>query len=117
MTRSRLVRYWAVLVVLYVALDITDPSIRGVFFFDNGTLLFVESVVQAKSHASTPLATATAPMPLGDIRLDERCAAVKLDSRSRASRPPHLPWKNLKHDDSTSFASSSPDTPPTPPLS
>jgi hypothetical protein len=119
MTRFRFSPHWALLLLLYVAADFMDPSIPGVFFFDGG-VLFVDGVVQLKSNASTSVA-APEPMPFGGRSVDfnERDAAAnKLRAHSRQSRRQHVVWRNLKHDDSTSFASSSaPDSSPTPPLS
>jgi len=117
MTSLRLSRHWALLLFLYVAADFMDPSIPGAFFFD-GEVLFIDGAVQLKSNASRDLA-ATKPMLLGGSAdyYDEN-AAAKVRAFTRPSLPQQTRWKNLKHDDSASFASSSPpDSSPTPPLS
>lgn len=61
------------------------------------------------------------PMTLGGrpVDLSARDAAARaLRTRLRQPRRPHVSWKTLKHDDSTSFASSSsPEPPPTSHLS
>jgi hypothetical protein len=118
MISLRLPRHWALLLLLYVAADFMDPSIPGVFFFDGG-VLFIDGVVQLKSNSSTNLAT-TEPMPFGGspADYDDKNATAKVRAVSRPSLPKQALWKNLKHDDSASFASSSPpDSSPTPPLS
>lgn len=115
MTRFRLSRHWALLLMLYVAIDFMNPTLPGVFYFDSGTL-FVDGVVQAKSTTSGPLETIQ-PMGVGDQRIDDdKTAAVP------TSQPPrvwHRPWSNLKRNDSALFSSSSsaPDSSPTEPLS
>jgi hypothetical protein len=116
MTLVRPPRHWALLLLIYLAADVMDPSIRGVFFFDSG-VLFVDGVVQVKSKTSAHHAT-TEPMPFESLAHGGRDAGAKLQVVSRPSRPQYLPWKNLKRDDSSSFASSSPpDASPTPPSS
>jgi hypothetical protein len=116
MTSVRFPRQWTLLLLLYITVDFMDPSIPGVFFFDNDAL-FVDGVVQAKSTASTHLVT-TEPAPFEGPPHDAEDAAAKLQVVPRPSRPQYLPWKNLKRDDSGSFASSSPpDSSPTPPSS
>jgi hypothetical protein len=118
MTPLRLFRYWTLLLLLYVAADFMDPSIPGVFFFDSGTVLFVDGVVQLKANASTHLATPERIPSGGPADYDDKSAAARVRAVSRPSLPQRVPWKNLKHDDSASFASSSPpDSSPTPPVS
>jgi hypothetical protein len=101
--------------LLYITVDFMDPSIPGVFFFDND-ILFVDGMIQLKSNASTDL-TPTEPMPLGGpADCDDENMAAKVRAIARSPRPQRMLWKNLKHDDSASFASSSPpDSSPTPP--
>lgn len=113
-----LARRWALLVILYVAADFMDPSIPGVFFFD-GKELFVDGVIQVKSNASRDLGATEPPMLFGGAAAyDDEDEAVKVHAFTRPSLPPQARWNNLKHDDSASFASSSPpDSSPTPPLS
>lgn len=105
----RFPRHWTLILLLYVVADFMDPSIPGVFFFDSG-VLFIDGVVQVKSDASTSVAM-PAPMPFEDRPADysdRSVVANKLQTGSPPSlRRPAL-WKKLKHDDSTSFASSSP---------
>jgi len=117
MTSLRLSRHWALLLFLYIAADFMDPSIPGVFFFDS-RVLFVDGVVQLKSHASRDLA-AIEPTAFGrsaGYRVENVAATVRVSTRP--SLPRQTPWKNLKHDDSGSFASSSPsDSSPTRPSS
>jgi len=88
-----------------------------VFSLENNDL-FVDGVVQLKSHALTDLAP-TAPMMrpgAGPADCDDEHAAATVRTVARPSRPRHVFWKHLKHDDSASFASSSPpDSSPTPP--
>jgi hypothetical protein len=106
----------ALLLLLYVTADFMDPSIPGVFSFANDAL-FVDGVV--KSNVSADL-TLTAPMMPsgGPADCDDENAAAKVRIVARPLRPRHVLWKNLKHDDSASFASSSPpDSSPTPPQS
>jgi len=106
MTSLRLPRHWTLLILIYIAADFTDPSIPGVFFFDNDAL-FMDGAIQAKSIAPTHLAT-TEPMPLEGPTHDGEVAAPKRPVVSRPSRPQYLSWKNLKRDDFSSFASSPP---------
>lgn len=117
MTSLRLPDLLTLLLLLYVTADFMDPSVPGVFFFDND-VLFVDGVVQLKSNASADL-TPTEPMPLGgSADCDDQNAAAKVSAGARPPRPQHVLWKNLKHDDSASFASSSPpDSSTTPPQS
>jgi hypothetical protein len=105
----------ALLLLLYITADFMDPSIPGVFSFEDDAL-FVDGVV--KSNASADL-TLTAPTPsAGPADRDDGNAAAKVRIVARPLRPQHTLWKNLKHDDSASFASSSPpDSSPTPPQS
>jgi hypothetical protein len=108
----------ALLLLLYVAADFMDPFIPGVFSFENDAL-FVDGVVQLKSNASKDL-TPTAPlMPSASpADRDDGNAAAKVRIVARPLRPQHVLWKNLKHGDSASFASSSPPgSSPTPPQS
>jgi len=117
MISLRLPHHWVLLLFLYVAADFMDPSIPGVFFFDRERL-FVDGVVQLKSHASRDL-TAPEPTLFGrstGYRVENVAATVRVSTRP--SLPRQAPWKNLKHDDSGSYASSSPsDSSPTPPSS
>jgi hypothetical protein len=105
------------LLLLYVTADFMDPSIPGVFFFDND-VLFVDGAIQFKSDASTDL-TPTEPIPFGgQAYCDDENATAKARAIAQPSRSQRVLWKNLKHDDSASFASSSPpDSSPTPPQS
>jgi hypothetical protein len=104
----------ALLLLLYITADFMDPSIPGVFSFENDAL-FVDGVVQLKSSASADL-TPTAPLMPSAGPADRDDAAAKVRVVARPLRPQHALWKNLKHDDSASFASSSPpDSSPTPP--
>jgi hypothetical protein len=118
MTCFRFPRRLALVLLLYVAADFMDPSIPGVFFFDGG-VLFVDGVIQLKSNVSTSVATLQPP-PFGSRPADSRRKTAAVGNTRRASSRPSrqrvLFWKNLKHDDSTSFASSSEST-PTAPLS
>lgn len=113
----RLSRSWTLLLLLYIVVDFTDPSVPGVFFFDSG-LLFIDSAIQLKSNAMPQLA-APELTPLGRRSDDEKSAASKV----RAPTRPHVPrlrqWRTPIRGDSASFASSSslPDTPPSLPLS
>src|SRR5712691_5053018 len=92
------------LLSLYITVDFMDPSIPAAFFFDND-VLFVDGVVQLKSNALTDL-TPTEPMPVGGpAERDDENAAAKVRTVARPLRPQHVLWKNLKHDDSASFAS------------
>lgn len=117
MISFRLPHHWALLLFLYVAADLMDPAVPGVFFFDSERL-FVDGVVQLKSHASRDLA---APEPTlfgrsADYGVESTAASVR--ASTRPSLPRLMRWKNLKRDDSASFASSSPsDSSPTPPSS
>lgn len=106
---------FTLLVLLYLAADFMDPFTPGVFSFEKDTF-FVDGAVQPKSDASKDL-TPTAPMMPsgGPADCDDENAAAKVRIVSRPLRPQHALWKNLKHDDSASFASSSPpDSSPTP---
>jgi hypothetical protein len=115
MTSFRPPRHWALLLLLYVAIDFTDPSIPGVFFFDTEAF-FVDGVVQAKSDAANNLA-AVEPMRFGGTVDGDEIADASLRVPARPPVPPPLRWNTLKHDDSASFTSSSPDSSPTPALS
>jgi len=115
MTSGRLPRHWTLLLLIYIIADFTDPSVPGVFFFDNDAL-FVDGAVQAKSD-TTHLVTPEL-VPLGGPAHDGEIAAATRQVVSRPSRPQCLSWKNLKRDDSSSFESASPpDSSPTPPSS
>lgn len=118
MTCFRFPRRLALVLLLYVAADFMDPSIPGVFFFDGG-VLFVDGVIQLKSSASSSVATPQPP-PFGSQPADSGRKTAAATHTLRASSRPSLQrvlfWKNLKHDDSTSFGSSSEST-PTAPLS
>lgn len=115
MTSGRLPRHWTLLLLIYIIADFTDPSVPGVFFFDNDAL-FVDGAVQAKSD-TTHLVTPEL-VPLGGPAHDGEIAAATRQVVSRPSRPQYLSWKNLKRDDSSSFESASPpDSSPTPPSS
>jgi hypothetical protein len=116
MTSVRLPRHWTLLLLIYITVDFMDPSIPGVFFFGSDEL-FVDGAIQAKSDASTHLATPE-PVPFQEPTHDSEDIAAKRQVVSRSSGPQYLSWKNLKHDDSSSFACSSPpDSSPTPPSS
>jgi hypothetical protein len=116
MTARRLPRYlFKLLLLLYIAADFLDPSIPSVFFFEGD--VFIDGVVQVKTNAaSTEDLSAREPMPLGGPGdCDDGNAATQVRSRTRPLRPQRVFWKNLKHDDSASFASSSPsDSAPAP---
>ncbi len=117
MASLRLQDLLPLLLLLYITADFIDPSVPGVFFFDND-VLFVDGVIQFKSDASTDR-TPLEPMPLGlPADCDDENSAAKVRAGARPLRPQHVLWKNLKHDDSASFASSSPpDSSHTPPQS
>lgn len=117
MTRRRLSRHWALLVVLYLAADFMDPSIPGAFFFDSKEL-FVDGAVQVKSNVSKDHVVTDPPMSFGGAAdYDDRNAAAKVRALACPSLPRQARWSNLKHDDSASFAfSSPPDASPPPPL-
>jgi hypothetical protein len=102
------------LLLLYVVVDFTDPSIPGVFFFDS-SLLFVDSAIQLKSGASTHR-TAAEPMPFGGLADEQERAATKVQVATRPHSPQQRRWRSLIRSHSASFASSSPDSSPTPPL-
>jgi len=105
----------ALLLLLYVAADFMDPFTPGVFSFANDDL-FVAAVVQLDSHASTDPPPTAPMMPSGRPADCDNCnAAAQVRTVARSLRPQHIRWKRLKHDDSASFASSSPpDSSPTP---
>jgi hypothetical protein len=109
----------ALFLLLYVTADFMDPLTPGVFSFEEDAL-FVDGVVQLKSSASADL-TPTAPVMRsggGPADCDDENAAAKGRTVARPSRLRHVFWKNLKHDDSASFASPSlSDSAPTPPQS
>lgn len=103
-------RRWTLLLLLYVAIDLMDPSLPGVFFFESESL-FVDGAVQARAERPADLAV-TEPLALAaTMDRDDEPAAVKV----RISLPPtprvQSPWKHLKHDDSGSFPSSAPPDP------
>ena len=118
MSSSRLARHWPLLLILYVVADFVDPSIPGVFFFESKQL-FVDGVIQAKSSAPSRDVVATEPpMLFGDSAAYDNNVALKVHAFAHLSPFRQAHWNNLKHDDSASFASSSPpDSSPTPPLS
>ncbi len=101
---------FACLLLLWITADFMDPFTPGVFFFEYDAF-FVDGAIQAKSNA---IPTPTLPVVPSAAPVDTEAekAAVKVCMVTRLLRPPVV-WKNLKHDDSTSFASSSPlDSPP-----
>jgi hypothetical protein len=107
MTSRRLPCQWALLLFLYIAFDFMDPSIPGVFFFDSDEL-FVDGVVQLKSHTSRDLA-ATEPTAFGrsaSYAVEKVAVTTRFSTRPSLSRQTH--WKNVKHDDSASLGSASP---------
>jgi len=106
----------ALLLLFYVTADFMDPLMPGAFSFQNDALL-VDSVV--KSKASTDLMPTEPMMPSArPADCDHVDAVAKVRTVARLLRPPRIRWKNVKHDDSASFASSSPpDSSPTPPQS
>jgi hypothetical protein len=113
MSSRRLTRYCALLVFVYITADFMNPSVPGVFFFDNDAF-FVDGVIQVKSNASADR-TPTEPKPFAFwADYVDTSSAAKVRAVARPTRPQHLLWKNLKRDDSRSFASSSPpDSAPT----
>jgi hypothetical protein len=114
MPSLRFSRRWTLLLLIYIAIDFMDPSIPGVFFFDNDAL-FMDGAVQAKSDAPTHLATLER-VPFEGTPHDREAAVASLQGVPQPSRPQYPRWKNLKHDDSSSFASP-PDSSPAPLLS
>lgn len=101
----RLSRLLPLLLLLYITADLIDPSVPGVFFFDDDAL-FVDGIVNLKSHASRDL-TPIEPMrlsPKADCN-HETFTAELCDARPFRLQQTH--WKKLKHDDSVSFGSSS----------
>ena len=117
MTLLRPRRLLPLLLLLYITVDFMDPSVPGVFFFDNDAL-FVDGVVQVKAHASRDL-TPIEPIRSGakaDCTYDT--SAAKLRNTAQSLRLQHTRWRSFRHDDSVSFDSSSPsDSSPIPPLS
>jgi hypothetical protein len=107
-------RHWALLLVLYILADFSDPSIPGVFVFDSGAL-FVDGVVQVKSNAVrgvTPAPMPRAHLTSSDADQDE---TTNMRAVTRPVVPTRPTWTNLKRDDSASFSSSPlPDSSPTP---
>ncbi len=111
-------RHWVLPLLLYVAIDFMDPAIPGVFFFDTQAF-FVDGVVQTKSDAPSHLATAEpTPMPLGgsaDYHDENSAAGLRVTTRPVFIRQVHR--NRLKHDESASLSSSSPDSSSTAALS
>src|SRR5215813_2031008 len=94
--------------LLYVAADFMDPLTSGVSFFEKDTL-FVDSIVQFKSDAGAPTTPLPPRAPSGKpVVADNDPDAAKECAAARLLRPRPLLWKNQKHDDSASFASTSP---------
>jgi hypothetical protein len=91
--------------------------VPGVFFFDNDAF-FVDGVVQLKSQVSKNL-TSMEPIPLPDsAQCDREASAANMRVVARPLLLQRRPWRDLKHDASASFDSSSPsDSAATPPLS
>src|SRR5262245_44481498 len=108
-------RLLSLLVLLYITVDFIDPAAPGVFSFDNDAF-FVDSAVQVKSQTPRDL-TPLEPMPivgLAHSTCEILAAKVRVAGRPFLRPPGH--WRPLKHDDSTSFdSSSSSDSPATPP--
>ena len=108
---------FACLLLLWISADFMDPFTPGVFFFGHDAF-FVDGAIQArsnaaaKSNATTPTLTMMPSAGAGDTEAVQ--TAVKASMVSRPA-PAAVVWKDFKHDDSTSFASSSsPDSEPLP---
>jgi hypothetical protein len=116
MTSFRPARHWLPLLLFYIAIDLMDPSIPGVFFFDT-EFFFVDGVVRAKSDVSSNL-VAVQPLRISaTVDYDAVRSTVNAQASPRPL-PAHMRWKKLKHDDSASCSSASPeDSTSTPPLS
>jgi hypothetical protein len=98
---------FALFLLIYITADLIDPFTPGVFCFENDDL-FVDSVVEHKSHVPAPsVLTAPLPTPSAIVRDDVPNTAAKVRI-SAPLRPQHLRWKSLKRDDSASFGSLSP---------
>ncbi len=107
----RPVRLFTLCLLLYITADFMDPLTPGVFFFENDAL-FVDGVVQFKSDVSTSPTPLPPMTPSGKPAVaNDDDAAAKEGAVLRLLSPPPLRWKTQKHDDSASFAPTSPPDP------
>ena len=117
MTSLRLPGLLALLLLIYITADFMDPLTPGAFSVEDDGL-FVDGIVQLRSNASANLTPPASLMPSAARADRHGNAAAKVRTVARPLRPKPVRWKSLKHDDSASFASSSPsDSSPTPPQS
>lgn len=92
------------LLLLYVALDFSDPSVPGIFFFESEHF-FVDAVI-TKANTQGPVISVAAPVPLSVMLI-----APKRDSRVplqiRHTAPSQVPRAHLKRDLTSSSSSAS----------
>jgi hypothetical protein len=87
----RALRLVSLAVVLYVGVDVLDPSVPGVFFFD-AEHLFVDGVIQGTGHGR-PIATAavTAAGSAPTRSTADRAPEIRTTRDSVPRRPPERP--------------------------
>lgn len=104
----RLARGWTLLLFLYIGADFVDPSIPGIFFFDNHSL-FVDGVVQFKGQQVSASVPKGSTSPLGrsiDVTVAPR-VPLKLMLPELTS-PGYLRRVHFRQDFPTSAAPPSP---------
>jgi hypothetical protein len=94
-------RFWPLLLLLYVTVDFTDPSIPGVFFFETDHLFVEATVTLAKATPST-VTPASSPSSVDNGRSAREAVvparAVRSSSRRVDLRPQHRVQSESFHD-------------------
>jgi len=103
---------FALLFLLYVTVDLMDPSTPGAFSFEADPF-FVDGVVRCKADVVTIPAPVTASPSSGIRVTDDQGAAPGACAVTRVLALQRVHWTNQKHDSFASFASP-PDSEPAP---
>ena len=104
---------FALLFLLYVTVDLMDPSTPGAFSFETDAF-FVDGGGRCKADV-VAIATPVTASPSSGLRVsDDQRAAPKVYAVTRPLALQRLHWKNQKPDSFVSFASTPPDSEPAP---
>lgn len=87
------------LLALYIALDVLDPSIPGIFFFDSDEL-FVDTVVDSKAHPAPVDADVRGTAEPGLRLAVSTPAPARADHAGRESRVRRTVRRDLRDDPS-----------------
>jgi hypothetical protein len=104
MSLGRLVRFSVLLLTFYVTADLMNPSMPGVFFFDDADL-FVDGAIEVSASARQVPAVSLHLRPREwTPSADEPVNAADVDATSRPRRLcTHRRWKDPRHRNAVAY--------------